>query len=204
MYKQNYIIFVIHPPLMMAQSWVESTWEITNYGRFINQFPLNITRPIRQFERINKKHVDKNCLLCSIKYASIYIYIYIYIYVYLCIYTFIHTYIYIYIHTITHTYIYVLCVYVCVCTYVCVLLLLLLIYFSKEPLELWCIMLMNKPLKQARHRHRQSYRQTLTLTRPHTLIYIYIYIYKNECTTWTLIKGTETCRRRMQANLLKS
>ena len=24
---------------MMAQSWAESTWEITNYGRFINQIP---------------------------------------------------------------------------------------------------------------------------------------------------------------------
>ena len=43
----------------MAQSWAESTWEITNYGRFINQFLLNIIRLIRQFERINKKYVDK-------------------------------------------------------------------------------------------------------------------------------------------------
>ena len=33
----------------------ESTWKITNYGRFINQFPPNIIRSIRQFERINKK-----------------------------------------------------------------------------------------------------------------------------------------------------
>ena len=24
---------------MMAQGWAESTWELTNYGRFINQFP---------------------------------------------------------------------------------------------------------------------------------------------------------------------
>ena len=24
----SYIIFVIHPPLMMVQSWAESTWEI--------------------------------------------------------------------------------------------------------------------------------------------------------------------------------
>ena len=52
---KSYITFVIHPSLMMAQSWAESTWEITNYGRFINQFPLNIIRSIRQFERINKK-----------------------------------------------------------------------------------------------------------------------------------------------------
>ena len=40
---------------MMTQSWAESTWEITNYGRFINHFPPNIIRSIRQFERINKK-----------------------------------------------------------------------------------------------------------------------------------------------------
>ena len=44
---------------MMAQSWAESTWEITNYGRVINQFPPNITRSIRQFKRINKEYVDK-------------------------------------------------------------------------------------------------------------------------------------------------
>ena len=59
----------------MAQSWAESTWEITNYERFINQFPPNIVRSIRQFERINKKYVDKNVYL----FNQIYIYIYIYI-----------------------------------------------------------------------------------------------------------------------------
>ena len=47
----------IHPPLMMAQSWAESTWKITNNGKFINQFPPNIIRSIRQFERINKKNM---------------------------------------------------------------------------------------------------------------------------------------------------
>ena len=45
---------------MMAQSWEESAWEITNYGNFINQFLPNIVRTIRQFERINKKYVDKD------------------------------------------------------------------------------------------------------------------------------------------------
>ena len=40
---------------------------------FINQFPPNIIRSIRQFERINKKYVDKKCQLCSIN--NIYIYI---------------------------------------------------------------------------------------------------------------------------------
>ena len=40
---------------MMVQSWAESTWEITNYGKYINQFPPNIIKSIRQYERINKK-----------------------------------------------------------------------------------------------------------------------------------------------------
>ena len=77
----------------MAQSWAESTWELTNYGRFINKFPPNIIISIRLFERINKKYVDKKYLLCSISYVSmkkcfqyIYIYIYIYIYAYVYIY----------------------------------------------------------------------------------------------------------------------
>ena len=61
---------------MIAQGWAESSWEITNYGRFINQFPPNIIRSIRQFESDKKKYVDKKCLLCLIKYIYIYIYIY--------------------------------------------------------------------------------------------------------------------------------
>ena len=61
----------------MAQSWAESTWEITKYGRFINQFPPNIVRSIRLFERINKKYVDKKCLLYSIKYVLMKKYTYI-------------------------------------------------------------------------------------------------------------------------------
>ena len=41
------------------------------------EFPPNIKRSIRQFEKINKKkYVDKKCLL----YLIIYIYIYIYTY----------------------------------------------------------------------------------------------------------------------------
>ena len=43
----------------MAQGWAESTWEITNNGRFINQFLPDIIRSIRQLERITKKSVDK-------------------------------------------------------------------------------------------------------------------------------------------------
>ena len=77
-HPKSYITFVIHPPLMMAQSLTESTWEITNYGWFINQFPLKIIRSIRQLERINKKYVDKKM---SIMFNHIYIYIYIYIYI---------------------------------------------------------------------------------------------------------------------------
>ena len=80
---KSYITFVMHLALMMAQNWAEITWEISNYGRFINQFPLNIIRSIRQFEKIKKKYVDKNVYnVQSNMYqwrnaAKIYIYIYI-------------------------------------------------------------------------------------------------------------------------------
>ena len=57
----------------MALSRTESTWEINNHGRFINQFPPNVLKSIRQYERINKKFIDKKCLLCSTKYIYIYI-----------------------------------------------------------------------------------------------------------------------------------
>ena len=56
---------------MMAESWAESTWEITNYGGFINHFPPNIIRSIRQFERINKKTCRQKM---SIMFNQIYIY----------------------------------------------------------------------------------------------------------------------------------
>ena len=52
---------------MMTQSRAESTWEINNYGRYIYQFPPNTIKSIRQYEKINKKYVDR----------IIYIYIYI-------------------------------------------------------------------------------------------------------------------------------
>ena len=60
MYIQKLHPFVIHPPLMMAQSRAENTKEKNNYGRYINQFPPNIIKSIRQYERINKKYVDQN------------------------------------------------------------------------------------------------------------------------------------------------
>ena len=44
----------------------ESILEVANYGKFINQFPPNIIRSIRQFEKINQKYLDEKCLLCSI------------------------------------------------------------------------------------------------------------------------------------------
>ena len=68
----------------MAQCWAESIWEITNNGRFINQFPPNITRSMPQFKRINKKkYVDKDVYYVQSNMyqwrnaAHIYIYIYI-------------------------------------------------------------------------------------------------------------------------------
>ena len=72
---------------MMAQGWAENTWEITTYGRFINQFPSNIIRLIQQFERINKKICRQkmstmfNQIYIKEEMLPIYIYIYIYIYI---------------------------------------------------------------------------------------------------------------------------
>ena len=73
---------------MMAQSQAESTWDIHNYGKYINQFPPNTIKAIGQHERINKK-------ICRQKMSIIFneignneeilpIYIYIYIYIYIC------------------------------------------------------------------------------------------------------------------------
>ena len=60
----------------MAQSRTESTWEISNYGKYINQFLPNTTKSIRQYERIKKICRQK----MSIMFNEICIYIYIYIY----------------------------------------------------------------------------------------------------------------------------
>ena len=68
----------------MAHSRTESIWEIDNYERFINQFSPNFIKSIRQYERINKKYVDKkmSIMLYEIcineEMQPIYIYIYIY------------------------------------------------------------------------------------------------------------------------------
>ena len=45
-----------------TQGLAESTWEITNHWRFINQFPANIITSIAQFEMNNNKYVDKKYL----------------------------------------------------------------------------------------------------------------------------------------------
>ena len=65
----------------MAQSRAESTWEINNYGRYINHFPPNTIRSIQQHERINKKICRQKM---GIIFNEICIYIYIYIYIMSC------------------------------------------------------------------------------------------------------------------------
>ena len=75
--NKSYITFVIDSPLMMAQSRAESTRDTYNYGQYLNQFPPNTIKVIREFERIQKK-------ICRHKMSimfneNIYIYIYIYI-----------------------------------------------------------------------------------------------------------------------------
>ena len=67
----------------MAQSRAESTWEINNYGKYINQFPPNTIKSIRQYERINKKicrqkmSIIFNEICINEKMLPVYIYIYI-------------------------------------------------------------------------------------------------------------------------------
>ena len=39
----------------MNQSRAESSWGIYNYGQYINQFPPNTIKVIREFERIQKR-----------------------------------------------------------------------------------------------------------------------------------------------------
>ena len=88
--------FVIHPPLMMVQSRAESIWEINNCGKYINQFPPNTIKSIRQYERINKKIYRQKISIVfneicineemlpkhTHTHTHTYIYIYIYIYIY--------------------------------------------------------------------------------------------------------------------------
>ena len=87
---------ILNPPLMMAQSRAESTRDTYNYGQYINQFPPNTIKVIREFERIQKKicrhkmsiMFNEICINEEMlpKYTYIYIYIYIYIYMNVCMY----------------------------------------------------------------------------------------------------------------------
>ena len=65
---------------MMAQSRAESTRDTYNYGQYLNQFPPNTIKVIREFERIQKKICRHKM---SIMFNEICIYIYIYIYIYI-------------------------------------------------------------------------------------------------------------------------
>ena len=77
-FTSSYITFVVDPPLMMAQSRAESTKDTCNYGQYINQFPQNTIKVIREFERIQKK-------ICRHKMSIMFNEIYIYIYICVCV-----------------------------------------------------------------------------------------------------------------------
>ena len=70
---------------MMAQSQAESTWDTYNYGQYINQFPPNTIKVIREFEQIQKKiyrqkmSIMFNEICINEEMLPKYIYIYIYI-----------------------------------------------------------------------------------------------------------------------------
>ena len=61
-------------------------WDTYNYGQYINQFPPNTIKVIREFERIQKKicrhkmSIMFNEICINEEMLPIYIYIYIYIY----------------------------------------------------------------------------------------------------------------------------
>ena len=81
---------------MMAQSRAESTWDIYNYGKYINQFAPNRIKSIRQYQRINKKicrhkmsiMFNEICIneemLPKYTHTHTHTHIYIYIYIYVC------------------------------------------------------------------------------------------------------------------------
>ena len=78
--------------VLSARLWAESTRDTCNYGQYINQFPQNTIKAIREFERIQKKicrhkmsiMFNEICINEEMlpKYTHIYIYIYIYIYIF--------------------------------------------------------------------------------------------------------------------------
>ena len=66
---------------MMAQSRAESTRDTYNYGQYINQFPPNTIKAIREYERVQKKICRQEmCIMFNEIYINedmlpIYIYI---------------------------------------------------------------------------------------------------------------------------------
>ena len=92
----------------MAQSRAESTRDTYNYGQYINQFPANTIKIIR--ELFNEICINEEMLP---KYTYIYMYVYICMHIYKCIYI--------------YAYIYV-CIYMCVYIYVCIYIYLYLKY----------------------------------------------------------------------------
>ena len=58
----------------------ESTWDMYNYGKYINQFLPNTIKAILQYERINKKICRQKMSIMFNEICIICIYIYIYIY----------------------------------------------------------------------------------------------------------------------------
>ena len=74
----------------MAQSRAESTRDTYNYGQYINQFPPNTIKVIREFEQIQKKICRHkmstfNEICINEEMLPKYIYIYIYTYIYICV-----------------------------------------------------------------------------------------------------------------------
>ena len=78
---------------MMAQSRAESTRYTYNYGQYLNQFPPNTIKVIREFERIQKKicrhkmSIMFNEICINEEMLPIYIYIYICVCVCVCVFT---------------------------------------------------------------------------------------------------------------------
>ena len=74
---------------LSAESRAESTRDTYNYGQYLNQFPPNTIKVIREFERIQKRICRHKM---SIMFNEICIneemlpkYTYIYIYIYMCV-----------------------------------------------------------------------------------------------------------------------
>ena len=64
---------------MQISVLVKSTRDTYNYGQYLNQFPPNTIKVIREFERIQKKICRHKMSIMFMKFAYIYIFIYIYI-----------------------------------------------------------------------------------------------------------------------------